>query len=208
MIEVWMGSIEKLREEGVYQSCFSKLQPWRKEKALAYKKEINRLQSVAVWRLWQKIRERKKLPEDASFNLSHSGDYVLCAYSTEKERVLGCDIQVMKSYPERILKEVLCAEEQEEMKFLSQEEKKERFYRYWVLKESFAKATKKGLSIGLSKIGVCWKEGIPYYFRQPEGYGRPYICREFEVPKGDARIGVCSNGEEISKTLYEINTFL
>lgn len=209
MVQVWFGTIEELKHPEIYQACFEKLPDWRKEKAFSIQEETNRLQSVGVWRLWQKIQEIEGISEHHPFNLSHSGGYVLCAYSNQEGGSVGCDIQMMKEYQDRIHQKVLSRKEREDFQKCSKEEQKEWFYRYWVLKESFAKATKKGLAIGVSKIGVDWnQEGEPFYFQKPDGYEESYLCREFVVPRKDARIGVCSKGEEISNNLYEINTFL
>ena len=36
------------------------------------------------------------MPQEAVFNLSHSGDYVLCAYSDVAKAQVGCDLEEVK----------------------------------------------------------------------------------------------------------------
>lgn len=48
-----------------------------------------------AWLLLEEIRKRYKISDRAVYNLSHSGDYVLCSIDTDaREGVqLGCDIE-------------------------------------------------------------------------------------------------------------------
>ena len=53
----------------------------------------------------------------------------------------------------------------------------ELFYRYWVLKESFAKATREGLALGMDTFEIAL--GSPSVLvRQPEKYPESYHYRE------------------------------
>lgn len=79
-------------------------------------------------------------------NISHSGDYAVCAVS---DTPVGVDIQLMRECNLNIAKRYLTAEELEYVNGA-----KERFYEVWVRKESFSKAVGKGLQLPLKKISV------------------------------------------------------
>lgn len=82
------------------------------------------------------------------YNLSHSGDYVICAIS---QREVGIDIEKR----ERIDLEI--AEHFHEKEFqdiMSQKDSLAVFYDYWCLKESYLKYTGMGLSVPLDAFQI------------------------------------------------------
>ena len=70
------------------------------------------------------------------FNISHSGDWVVCAFSNDD---VGVDVEIIKNVDFKIVDRYFSKEEIYEFNTLSEEEKKERFFDYWTLKESFIK---------------------------------------------------------------------
>lgn len=76
------------------------------------------------------------------FNLSHAGDYAVCAVSNVP---VGIDIEGRHQINEKVMKK--CFSEKEKNWVNENEEKKqERFFRLWTAKEAVSKATGKGLS--------------------------------------------------------------
>lgn len=70
-------------------------------------------------------------------NWSHSGAYAVCAVSDTE---VGVDIQEMDKEPgERLARRILVPEEYRDWEETACGERKERFYRYWTVKESFLK---------------------------------------------------------------------
>lgn len=151
-----------------------------------------------------KIQERHKIPQDAgqSFNLSHSGKYVLCSAGVSGERV-GCDIECMRKYHERLAEKYFCSSEYERIRNADEAERTEMFYRYWVLKESFLKATRKGLVMGLntSEIQIP-KQGDPFFLRQPEEIRETYYLKEYQTD--GARIAVCSTNPNFDENILDM----
>lgn len=99
------------------------------------------------------IKEHGKpmLPKELGlfFNLSHSGDYVLCAVS---DKETGADIQRHEKYEDRLAERFF---HPEELAYLREtEDRKQRFYDLWCLKESCIKCTGRGLSTGLESFSV------------------------------------------------------
>ena len=81
------------------------------------------------------------------FNISHSGNYAVCAVSKQP---VGIDIERIGAYQPNVARRVCSDAEQ---KLLEQCEDPARlFYRLWTLKESYVKLTGTGISVPLSQI--------------------------------------------------------
>ena len=80
------------------------------------------------------------------FNLSHSGDFVLCAVS---EAEIGADIEVMRPVSPKLIARVCTAEEKE---FIGKDERI--FFQIWTAKEALAKYYGSGLSGDLKLLSV------------------------------------------------------
>lgn len=79
------------------------------------------------------------------FNLSHSGNLVLCLCGTQK---VGCDIQKMCEYKDKVAKRFFT---EDEYRLLSVSDEKELdFTRMWTMKESILKYHGDGISGGLA----------------------------------------------------------
>ena len=105
-VKTFLADISDLLNEKNYQKIYEKVPAFRQEKADRLKHR--RISSKrGAWYLWMKIQERHKIPQDAgqSFNLSHSGKYVLCSAGVSGERV-GCDIECMRKYHERLAENI------------------------------------------------------------------------------------------------------
>lgn len=95
------------------------------------------------------------------FNLSHSGNYVLCVCGDER---VGCDIQIVKSYNERIAKRFFNSEEYNLL--CASDNKETDFTRLWTLKESVLKFQGTGISGGLDSYDFsehCCKDKFTAY---------------------------------------------
>lgn len=138
--------------------------------------------------------------ENLEFNLSHSGNYVLCSVAPVGEKV-GCDIETIKEFREPLAKRFFCPEEYEYMMAQEEAERCEIFYRYWVLKESFMKSTRQGMAMGLDTFSINLNgcEGQPELTRQPEDVKEKYYYHEYETD--GARIAVCSTCNAFAKEL-------
>lgn len=203
-VKTFLADISDLLNEKNYQKIYEKVPAFRQEKADRLKHREDQAQSVGAWYLWMKIQERHKIPQDAgqSFNLSHSGKYVLCSAGVSGERV-GCDIECMRKYHQRLAEKYFCSSEYERIRNADEAEQTEMFYRYWVLKESFLKATRKGLVMGLntSEIQIP-KQGDPVFLRQPEEIRETYYLKEYQTD--GARIAVCSTNPNFDENILDM----
>ena len=102
MVHTWIAEISALREEETYRKYYERVPDFRKQKADQLRFPQDRAQSVGAWMLLEKMREQYGAEPDRVFNLSHSGSYVLCSISTEKEAKVGCDIETIKETRMRV----------------------------------------------------------------------------------------------------------
>jgi len=86
------------------------------------------------------------------FNISHSGNYILCVISTDEKLNLGIDIEEIKPIALESFIDVFTDQEKKEIIH------KNNFYTFWTRKEAVAKADGRGLIIPFDTIdtlGLC-----------------------------------------------------
>ncbi len=84
------------------------------------------------------------------FSLSHSGDYVLCAWDIYE---IGADLQCMdREIKDTLAKKVMTEKEYIKYMELPLPDRQKEFYRVWAVKESYSKLTGKGLSQNFGEI--------------------------------------------------------
>ena len=95
-------------------------------------------------------------PESLCFNLSHSGDYCLCAFALSRQ--VGVDIEMVRSNVEclQLAERFFARREYEDLRKAAEEVRRALFYRYWTCKEAYLKARGLGLSSGLDRIEVTF----------------------------------------------------
>ena len=203
MIRTWLADIRALYDEECYQKYFAALPAFRQEKARKLLFQKDRAQSAGAWLLLEEIRKRYKISDRAVYNLSHSGDYVLCSIDTDaREGVqLGCDIEKVQKARMELAKRFFCRSEYEDIfRCDSKEARAEKFCRYWVLKESFMKATRKGMAMDMRSYEIGWDQGgKPVIARKPEEYADAYYCREYRMRGVHAAMAVCTTDPDIGE---------
>ncbi|MCM1185714.1 MAG: 4'-phosphopantetheinyl transferase superfamily protein [Lachnoclostridium sp.] len=120
------------------------------------------------------------------FNLSHSGDYVICVVS---EHEVGVDIQKQKTVRERQISNRFFHErEREWLAGLSEKERTEAFFRLWTRKEAYGKMTGEGIADAagrdFSELDVRWLKGTSW--------------AEYSLPSGSLSEGSLSEGYKIA----------
>lgn len=203
MIKTWLLDIRPLYEENRYREYYATLPVFRKEKADRLRFQKDRAQSAGAWILLEMIRNKYKITEKAAFNLSHSGDYVLCSVDMEcdEETQVGCDIETVRETDLKVAKRFFCPSEYEAI--LREDNiilQRDTFYRFWVLKESFMKATREGMALDLSDFEIRLASP-PVLIRKPERFPRNYYYREYGLPGYPCKIAVCSTYDEIDSEL-------
>jgi 4'-phosphopantetheinyl transferase len=168
-INIFFTSFESPLEEGLFADYLSLLSPELKEKNSRYirwqnrhshlfgkllLREALRTQDIEndVWSYVEYNsyhRPYLTLP-DIDFNISHSGDFVICAIG--KNIRLGIDIEENKNINLKNFQSVMSTEQWDEINNASYPIKE--FYRYWTIKESVIKADGRGFLIPLDKLSV------------------------------------------------------
>ena len=92
---------------------------------------------------------------NVSFNISHSGDYVVLAYQ-ESPQPIGIDIQQIRNMREGMKRKILHEKEQVPEN-ASTEEQTRYLNRIWSIKESYVKMTGDGLSCDFRRIQIDFK---------------------------------------------------
>lgn len=170
-ISVYLASVQPLKDESLFRRAWEAASPERREKTDRFRKEGDKRLSFGAELLLRKALrdhgrgaqrivyaygEGKKpyLPgaEGFFFNLSHAGEYVLCAVSDED---IGCDIEETARDGMAIARRFFSREEFEMIEAQpSRKEQDEQFLRYWTLKESYVKCSGRGLKMPLEDFTV------------------------------------------------------
>lgn len=211
-ILTFVADISPLLEEENYKKVYNLLPDFRQNKADRLRHHEDKAQSAGAWRLWmlaqQYCQEKGMDKEMLHFNLSHSGRYVLCSVAQAGEKV-GCDIETIKEFREPLARRFFCPNEYADIMAQDEAERRERFYRYWVLKESFMKATRQGMAMGLSSFEINLKgdgSGNPVLERQPTDVKERYYFKEYE--SRGARVAVCSTCEHFAEKMEIVSELL
>lgn len=96
-------------------------------------------------------------PEQLSFNLSHSGGYLLCGVAVGRE--IGVDVEEvrLRSSLPSLVRKVLSHDEQATLNTLPAENQTLAFYQSWTHKEAYVKAVGRGISFGLASVEVAMR---------------------------------------------------
>ena len=94
---------------------------------------------------------------DVAFNVAHSGG--MCALAIGRARNLGVDIELCRPGFNEILESAFSPDEAAEFGRLHHEAQNQAFFRAWVVKEAYLKATGEGLAGDLKSLGVIWPTG-------------------------------------------------
>ncbi|MCR5823701.1 MAG: 4'-phosphopantetheinyl transferase superfamily protein [Lachnospiraceae bacterium] len=94
---------------------------------------------------------------DVHFNLSHSGNYVVCAFA---DKTVGIDIEEIRPVKPSLIKFSLSKHEMAEYEATPDEFREQKFYEMWTSKEAFLKHIAKGLSVRPADIGTIYKDKI------------------------------------------------
>lgn len=199
--KVYMASIAQLPYEKLYNAASSE----RKAKADAMRFTEDKHRCIAAEALLrhalreQGICDIQVLTEEngkpylqglpVHFSISHSGEFVLCAISSQS---VGCDIQQIKQPDLKLAKRYFAAGE---MGLL--ESAPELFHRLWVLKESLGKALGCGLNESILRREFDLTGAAPILKNEPS-----YFFREFSLP--GYQCAVCSQTKNISDLIQVV----
>ncbi|WP_062491249.1 MULTISPECIES: 4'-phosphopantetheinyl transferase family protein [Paenibacillus] len=95
--------------------------------------------------------------ENVFFNVSHSGNWVVCALDNSP---IGIDIEIVKPIDISIARRFFSTVEYKDIMKRTPTQREDYFYTLWTLKESYIKAIGKGLSIPLDSFSFRVKNDM------------------------------------------------
>ena len=131
--------------------------------------------SDVLYKLKYNKYQRPFLDDPIDFNISHSGDFVVCAVG--KKLRLGIDIERIQTIDFKNFKSVMT---EEQWHFIHQSTNPFRtFFDFWAIKESVIKGDSRGLSIPLQELDVV--DNIVHYDQQDWYLSKLHIDKEYSA---------------------------
>lgn len=206
MLRLYLTDIRDLPDD--YADLLQRVSLMRRQKVMQYRQNDDRRRSLAAglflnhvfgtaaMRIKEDSFGRPVLDGAESFNLSHSGNYVLLAIGGE---AIGCDIQTWDireaagAGRDLIARRIL---HPMEFRFYEQAVDRSRiFYRFWTLKESYMKMTGQGFALAPDSFGFDLADPgrIRIYFAGNRTNPNLYFRLYEELPSCTA--AVCTVGQ-------------
>ena len=209
---IYIADISVLKDSSAFENLLKRVPDYRQKKAMSFKFPKGKMQSLGVGLLlhlacveagFEGADEHVAYGEngkpylvdfpDVHFNLSHSGERVMCVLSPFD---VGCDVETIKGDRGRLAERFFMPEESAWIKhFETLEKQSDAFYRLWTLKECYMKVTGRGMSLMPDKFSLNVDEnGNISLFH--EGNRMEYAFREINLHDG-YRYAYCikNNGE-------------
>lgn len=124
------------------------------------------------------------------FNISHSGDWVVIAFS---ENHVGVDVEKVRKINLNIARRFFSNEEKTRLFRLHEKDQMDYFFDLWTLKESFLKAIGTGLTRPLKTFTVL--QSASGFYLEDDGDYEDIRLNQLPVGK-NYKLSVCSFGEE------------
>ncbi len=157
-----------LQNEDWFEKALATVTEKRREKAVRYRKKEDTARSLgaelllryAFFRAGEPFPKQLALSANGKpfdpdgplrFNLSHSGKWVMCIVSDDE---VGCDVERIDPAHVDVAFSVFTEKEQAALTAVNERERTHRFFRLWTLKESYQKASGKGMALPLSSFSV------------------------------------------------------
>ncbi len=162
MTVVFYADVTPLCNKSVFDKNFEFLPEIRKEKIICLKNNKAKVLSLGAWVVLEKCAREFGINADKSdfsyfkngkphfagypnlhISISHSANIALCAVSDFE---IGVDTEYVSDFKEGICRRFFCESECNQILSAQNiEEKRNRFYRMWALKESYSKLTGRGI---------------------------------------------------------------
>lgn len=138
--------------------------------------------------------------EEIHYNVSHSGNWVVCAVNTS---AIGIDVQEMKEIKLTIAERFFSEEENAYLASLTREEQKQEFCTIWSLKEAYVKAIGMGLFQPLNEFSII-KKAENFQLKVKEAMEYNFFFRQYDVGE-KYRLSVCTKENNFCDKAEELS---
>ena len=213
MTKVYLADVDRLADPALFEKLYQTVPFHRQEKIDALRFAKDKQMCLGAWLLLIHVLQEEGLGEreiklsygphgkpyladfpNVFFNLSHSGNRVLCAVS---DREVGCDVQKITDFNQRLADRFFSSEECAVIAEATYEKRDGIFFRLWALKESFVKNIGRGLSLPLKEFSIDLKTESVSVIQQVLP-GETFYFREFDLSDG-YRYACCARQPEIGE---------
>lgn len=209
MVQLYVASIANLPEPDACSALVSLLSKERQQKWKALLQSDKKKQCLGAGLLLNKVlsyyhvsaedvgvgKNGKPEVDGICFNLSHSGELVVCAVS---ETQVGCDIEQRKAVPLYLAERFFGTREKEYLSAFTGAEYDRQFFRLWTMKESYVKMTGEGMSLFLDAFEIIPGDEIRVFC---DGQIQDCYLKEYEV--SGYQITVCAKEEAFAEIQWE-----
>lgn len=191
--EISCMEVTPLSEEALFQQWLDRMPEYRRRKVLSMQFAEGQRLSLGVGVLLFQALERRGIdgkyveiletefgqpyfPQypEIHFSLSHAGSWAMCAVSRQP---VGCDVERTGRGDERLAKYCFAPEE---LEALGREKSRaawdQQFTEIWTRKESYLKATGRGLSLQMKSFSSLASEEKVWYDEYPAAEGYVFSC--------------------------------
>lgn len=219
MTELYVLDVTPLEDRALYDSFFCTVRLERQERILKLRQAADRRRALGAELLLGYALKLRGVTEftlscgahgkpyldgvqGLYFNLSHAGEYAICAIS---DREIGCDIErIDPQINLGIADRFFTPEEAEWMRAEENaSEQVERFFRLWTLKESLMKATGLGFSLSPRTFSFAFCEGLPTLIQEKKMLTDYTFFENFSV--SGYCMALCMAGKDDSYTMHHAN---
>jgi 4'-phosphopantetheinyl transferase len=131
---------------------------------------------------------------DFHFNVSHSGEWVVCAVA---DQAVGIDVEKIAAIDLSIADSFFCIKERDDI--FNSSDPGVRFFDYWTLKESYIKFIGHGLSIPLNEFCIAFPGDNKVNVEIGDKVVDAVYLKQYQFAPG-YKMGVCSSAEHFSDT--------
>lgn len=215
MVYVYAMDIKALPDPKENPALFHQLSSSRRRKVMKYLRADDRKRCMGAGILLAEILplygedpekitygpEGKPQAENVHFNLSHSGDLVVCAVGG---KAVGCDIEKTGQEPEGVADRFFHQKEAAYLQKFQEPERSVMFYRLWTWKESYVKMTGEGLQLPLQEFEIL-PEGERIRVRRGQEL-LPCHIMEYTIP--GYQVSVCAEEEKFARSMKYVDPFI
>lgn len=124
--------------------------------------------------------------DNIHFNISHSGDWVVCAFA---EAPVGIDVEKIRKVNFGIAKRFFSEEEVKDLFSMPEHDQTDHFFDLWTIKESYLKAIGTGLTRSLSSFTVRFQPNDLHLVENENRVG--VFIQSFKIDRKH-KLSVCS----------------